>query len=278
MSFGYLYLTTLVVLAIEIVMGRYRGLFTSENVKCTIGSIAGNAVTRPLATLIIATVVGFSLPAYQGALSGASMYIALPVLFVITEFAFYWVHRWAHEGKGKRLDWLWKLHRTHHSGKYMNVMVTARINVFWPFVVPTPWVLGVATYLGLEQAAALTLTIIYGWNLITHANFRWDDAVRRHRLAGTVFRVMERIVVSPGIHHTHHGYGRDGGNFRNYVVTLSLLDWVFGTLHIPEGRPWKYGMPGPQPHWAEDVFYPIVRPRKGKTAGLPSYKRTAESN
>jgi sterol desaturase/sphingolipid hydroxylase (fatty acid hydroxylase superfamily) len=158
----------------------------------------------------------------------------------------------------------------------MNVVVTTRMNVFWPFVVPTPWVLGVATYLGMEKGAALTLMTIYGWNLITHANFRWDDVVRRQRFIGPVFRMMEHIVVSPGIHHTHHGYGRDGGNFRNYAVTLSILDWMFGTLHIPQGRPWKYGVPGPQPHWAEDVFFPIVRPTKGKAAVMPADKHLAD--
>jgi sterol desaturase/sphingolipid hydroxylase (fatty acid hydroxylase superfamily) len=278
MDLGYLYLATLVVLALEVVCGRYRGLLTSENVKSTLGSILGNAVTRPIAAIIIAAAIGFALPAQQGALATTPLYIAFPVVFVIAEFVFYWVHRWSHEGKGHRLDWLWKLHRTHHSGKFMNVVVTTRMNVFWPFVVPTPWVLGVATYLGMEQGAALTLMTIYGWNLITHANFRWDDGVRRHRFVGPVFRMMEHIVVSPGIHHTHHGYGRDGGNFRNYAVTLSILDWMFGTLHIPQGRPWKYGVPGPQPHWAEDVFFPIVRPSKRKAAALPADEHLADHN
>jgi sterol desaturase/sphingolipid hydroxylase (fatty acid hydroxylase superfamily) len=276
MDLGYLYLATFVVLALEVVCGRYRGLLTSENVKSTLGSILGNAVTRPIAAIIIAAAIGFALPTHQGALATTPLYIAFPVVFVIAEFAFYWVHRWSHEGKGHRLDWLWKLHRTHHSGKFMNVVVTTRMNVFWPFVVPTPWVLGVATYLGMEQGAALTLMTIYGWNLITHANFRWDDVVRRQRFIGPVFRMMEHIVVSPGIHHTHHGYGRDGGNFRNYAVTLSILDWMFGTLHIPHGRPWKYGVPGPQPHWAEDVFFPIVRPAKGKAAVMPADKHMAD--
>lgn len=270
MNLGYLYLATLVVLALEVIMGRYRGLLTSDNVKSTLASIIGNGITRLLATIVIAYAVGSILPAYQGALSETPLYIAFPAVFVLCEFCFYWVHRWSHEAKGKRHDWLWKLHRTHHSGKYLNVIVTLRQNIFWPFVVPTPWVLGISTFLGLEQGAALALTTIYGWNLITHADFRWDDVIRRQPRVGPVFRAIEHVLVSPGIHHTHHGYGRDGGNFRNYAVTLSLFDWVFGTLHIPEGRPWKYGVPGPQPYWAEDVFFPIVRPRKEQPIAVAS--------
>lgn len=262
MTLGYLYLATLVVLALEVVMGRYRGLLTSENVKSTLSSIVGNLITRLLSTILIATLVGILLPEFQGALADTPLYVAYPAVFILCEFCFYWVHRWSHEAKGKRHDWFWKLHRTHHSGKYINVIVTMRQNIFWPFVVPTPWVLGIATFLGLEQGAALSLITIYGWNLITHADFRWDDVLRRQPGIGPVFRALEHVLVSPGIHHTHHGYGRDGANYRNYAVTLSLFDWIFGTLHIPEGRPWKYGVPGPQPHWAEDVFFPIVQQRK----------------
>ena len=275
MTLGYLYLATLVVLALEVAMGRYSGLLTSENVKSTLSSIVGNLITRLLSTILIAYLVGFALPEYQGALADTSLFLAYPAIFVTCEFCFYWVHRWSHEAKGKRHDWLWKLHRTHHSGKYINVIVTLRQNVFWPFVVPTPWVLGISTFLGLEQGAALTLITIYGWNLITHADFRWDDVVRRHPHVGPVFRALEHVFVSPGIHHTHHGYGRDGANYRNYAVTLSLLDWLFGTLHIPQGRPWKYGVPGPQPHWAEDVFFPIVRPRKSEQLSPESSQPSA---
>jgi len=53
--------------------------------------------------------------------------------------------------------------------------------------------------------------------------------------------------------------GKDGASYRNYAVTFAFLDWLFGTLHIPSGRPWRYGIPGAQPHWAEEVFYPLVR-------------------
>ncbi len=262
MTLAYLYLATLMVLALEIVMGRYRGLMTRTNVLSSVASIIGNNITRPLSAIIIALAVGFLLPAYKGALSDVAWYISFPIIFVIAEFCFYWVHRWAHEAKDKPHDWLWKLHRTHHSGKFMNVIVTMRQNIFWPFIVPTGWVLGIATYLGMAQGAALALFTIYGWNLITHADFRWDDVIRRQPYVGKVFRALEHVVVSPGIHHTHHGYGKDGAAYRNYAVTLSLFDWMFGTLHIPKGRPWKYGVPGPQPHWAEDVFFPVIPPSR----------------
>lgn len=262
----YLYLATLVVILIEFAAGRYRGIINRTSVFSTLASIMANVVSRPAVAILVAAGVSWVVPAHKGALSHIPLYISYPVVFVTMEFCFYWVHRWSHEAKGGKHNWFWNLHRTHHSGKYINVFVTVRQNAFWSFVVPTPWVLGIATYLGMGEAAALSLFTVYGWNLITHADFRWDDVVRRQLRVGPIFKALEHVLVSPGIHHSHHGYGRDGGNFRNYAVTLSVFDWMFGTLHIPEGRPWRYGVPGPEPYWAEDVFYPIVRNRSTKVA------------
>lgn len=255
----YLYAATLAILLAEIIFGRHKGIYTRADWLTTIGCVAGSAITRPVATLLIGTLASLILPQQRNVLAGTNPVLAFVVVFTLTEFAFYWAHRWAHEAKGKRHDWFWKLHRTHHSGKYMNVGVTVRINPFWSLVVTTPWVLGFATYLGLQQAAGLTILVIYGWNLVTHAHFRWDDPIRRHRRFGRPFRALEHILVSPGMHHSHHGYGKDGGNFRNYAVTLALFDWIFGTLHIPNGRPWKYGVPGPNAHWSEEAFFPLIK-------------------
>ncbi|MBG6116409.1 MULTISPECIES: sterol desaturase family protein [unclassified Sphingobium] len=272
---SYLYAATALILVIEIIAGRHRGIYDRSTWFVTLGCLVGAAISRPLSAALIATVTALLLPAYQGGLSGIALLPAFLGVFTLTEFAFYWAHRWSHESKGKRHEWFWKLHRTHHSGKFMNVGVTIRVNSFWAFVVPTPWVLGIATYLGLGQAAGLTILVIYGWNLITHAHFRWDDPIRRHRIFGKPFRALEHLLVSPGMHHSHHGYGKDGGNFRNYAVTLSALDWMFGTLHIPEGRPWKYGVPGPNAHWAEEAFYPIVG--RGTRTDAPKFRKNSTS-
>lgn len=255
----YLYAATVVVLLLEIAFGRHRGLYDRHTWLVTLGCIAAAAISRPLAALLIATLLAWLIPGGRDALAGAPLLPSFLAVFVLSEFCFYWGHRLAHEAKDGPHDWFWKLHRTHHSAPFINVGVTIRINAFWSFVVPTSWVIGTATYLGLGEAAGLSLATVYGWNLITHSHFRWDDAVRRNRLAGPLFRALEHVLISPGMHHSHHGYGRDGGNFRNYAVTLAVFDWMFGTLHIPQGRPWRYGIPGARAHWLEEVLYPLVR-------------------
>ncbi|WP_336971919.1 sterol desaturase family protein [Sphingobium aromaticiconvertens] len=259
--YGPILTVTVLILLLEIAMGRHRGIYRkSDALVIGLAAILNPLVTRSLAGMVIAAAARTVAPQGQGAWAHFPLLPSYLLLLLLVEFAFYWVHRWAHEGQRKpALRWLWKIHRTHHAGKYMNVLVTLRINLFWSFVVPTSWLTGFAIYLGQGAAAALVILTIYGWNLVTHSHFRWDDAIRRHPRFGWAFRAGEHVLISPGMHHTHHGFGKDGASYRNYAVTFAFLDWMFGTLHIPTGRPWRYGLPGPQPHWAEEVFYPLIR-------------------
>lgn len=255
----YLYSAAAVILALEIIAGRHKNIYRKDDVLIVIGCQLVSFVTRPAAALLVAASIGLISDTYANTLYGTSIWLAFPILLAITEFAFYWVHRWAHEAKVWSWDVLWKLHRTHHSAPFMNVGLFVRMHPLWYFVAPQGMVLGLATYLGLGQAAALVLATYFGWNLVTHSNFRWDDSIRRMPVIGTIFYALEHVIVSPGIHHTHHGYGKDGGNYRNFATVLSIWDWVFGTLHIPAGRPQKYGIPGGgRATWSEQVFYPVV--------------------
>jgi len=255
-------------LLVELVAGRAREMLGRRELTLnTLTAVVNAGVMRPLNAMLIAYLLKLLAPGHAGALAHVPVWIGFPVTLVVVEFCFYWVHRWAHLGQSRpQLNWLWRLHHTHHSADYMSVVLTLRQNIFWSFVVPTSLLLGLATYWGQGPAAMLTIMTIYGWNLITHWNFRWDDKLRRTPLVGRGLWWVEHVLVSPGIHHTHHGYGRDGAMYRNFAVTLSALDWAFGTLHIPKGRPARYGVPGEKLRVVEDVFYPLaprrqVRPR-----------------
>lgn len=258
--FLWVYVGTAVLLGLEFLAGRHKNAYSRQDIALMVGSLLlGRQMIAPLASAGVALIYAAVLPWERGALAGTSFWIAFPVLLLTSEFVFYWVHRWAHENRAGKRQILWKLHRTHHSGRHMNVALQARVNLFWFLIFPTAWTIGLALYLGLTEAAIAVVLVTVAWNTVTHSSFRWDDAVRAHRLAGPVFRGLEHVFVSPGIHHTHHGYGRDGAGYRNFGTVLSLWDWAFGTLHIPNGRPWRYGNPGATAHWLEELFYPLVR-------------------
>lgn len=253
-------------LVAEVLAGRHRGIYSAQDWKVNICSfLIGGGLVRPMVGVLVALVLATLFPVWKNALVDVPFFAAFLGVSLLAEFLFYWVHRLAHEGAGKhpRLAGLWKFHRTHHSGKYMNVLTTFRQNLGWLAVQPETWVAGFAIYLGMGAAAGAAMGVRLIWNLLTHWNFRWDDAIRAHRVFGPGMRAVEHVLITPGLHHTHHGYGRDGASYRNYGTVFSLFDTLFGTLHIPDGRPAKYGLPGPQAHWAEEVFYPLYR-RRGK--------------
>lgn len=255
----WLLAATLAIIAAELVAGRHKGIYTRHDHLVNGFTFAiGMAVTRPLVSLLIAAGLSVLGPAHRGLFAQVPWWQALLMIVIAGEFLCYWVHRLAHRAKAsRRFDWLWKLHRTHHSARYVNVLLIYRVNIFWPFVMPMGWVTGFAIYAGQPAAAAAAIFLFSLWGLVTHSHFRWDDALRGHRFAGPLFRAAEHVIVSPGLHHSHHGYGRDGTAYRNFGIVLSLFDWLFGTLHIPQGRPFRYGLPGDRPHWREEVFFPL---------------------
>jgi sterol desaturase/sphingolipid hydroxylase (fatty acid hydroxylase superfamily) len=253
-------LGAVIVLLAEVAMGRHKGVYNrkGEFRLLALNMALGRFLIGPAMAVIIAAIWAMLLPRYRGTLADTPLWLALPSVMLFCEFFFYWVHRCAHEGIKNR-SLLWMVHRTHHSATYMNVSVWMRLNVFWYMIIPNAWTMGLVIYLGLGEAAGLVILLIAVWNIVTHSDFRWDDAVRRHRWVGPLFRAAEHVIVSPGIHHTHHGFGKDGASYRNFGVMLSIWDWLFGTLHIPEGRPYRYGIPGHNAHWLEELAYPLVR-------------------
>lgn len=249
---------TLVIFVAEVVAGRHRGVYSRNDWFVNALCIFVWALIRPLGAALIAMFIAWLLPNGKGALKDVPFWPALLVIILVAEFMNYWVHRWSHTLKGsKAFDWLWRMHRTHHTAKYVNVLLNFRISLFWVFVAGLTWTMSLAMYLGQTKAAGAAIIIFSFWGIFTHSDFRWDDAVRRKKIVGPLFRGLEHIFVSPGIHHSHHGYGKDGGNYRNFGIFLSIFDWVFGTLHIPTGRPFRYGLPGHAPHWADDAFSPF---------------------
>lgn len=263
----YVILATLVILALEGLTGHLKGAKKRDFGLTALCFLTNSAITRPMAGLGIAAIVTAGLPAFAGAWSGMPLWQSFALNFLLMEFGFYWMHRWAHQGQrtASRLSWLWKIHRTHHSADHLNVSVTMRQNIFWAFVVPNTWVVALAVYLGAGSGAALALLVIYGWNLLTHTHWRWDEAL----LHAPAFRAFEHIIITPSMHHSHHGYGKDGKMYCNYAVMFAAYDWMFGTLHLPAGRPSRYGVPGERPHWAEEVFFPLsaAMPKIGKPSG-----------
>ncbi|NGY06742.1 sterol desaturase family protein [Solimonas terrae] len=144
---------------------------------------------------------------------------AIVVAVIALDAAMYWQHRCMHGP-----DWLWRLHRVHHSDLEFDVTTALR---FHPaeLLAAWTWKLAAIVLLGASPLAVLvfeTLTGIY--SLFIHSNLhlpeRWD-------------RRLRMLLVTPDLHRVHHSVRIDEGN-RNFGTILTLWDRVFAS-HC--GRP-----------------------------------------
>lgn len=246
-----------IILVIELAQGRHRGVHRIQDGFLIASSLIGSFAVRPVMAVLCAFVIGLAVPWWQGALAAVPLLPSYLALLIAAEFGQYWVHRWAHDSQRHPL--LHGMHRTHHSAPYVNVTLLYRSNLFWGFVHPYGWLAALAIYLGQPEAAALFFLTIFLWNALTHSDWRWDDVVITRVPGGRrLIAALELVVVTPRIHHVHHGYGRDGKAYRNFNTMLTVFDRLFGTLHIPAGRPWRYGLPGGEHHWVRQMLFPLV--------------------
>jgi len=259
MSSTYAWLAALYlgIFLIEFVKGYHKGIHRSGDLLLIASFLMGSAMLRPVMAFATAWVIGLALPAYHNSLADMPFALAVVMVFLVAEFFQYVIHRAAHNPKRHKL--LYGMHRTHHSAPFVNITIIYRTNVFWQFVHSYTWTMAVGVYLGLAGPVAVFFVIMMAWNALTHSDWRWDDAVIQSVSWGERFiRGLEWIVITPRMHHTHHGYGKDGRTYNNFCTVLSLYDRIFGTLHTPQGRPYRYGLPGGDYHWLRQSLFPLL--------------------
>ena len=163
----------------------------------------------------------------------------LPLVLLVADLAFYWVHRAAH-----RFPVFWRLHRLHHSSEHMDWLASERLHLA-EIVIVRALVLAPLTLLGFSQPAIL----IY----VTFASFH---AVFIHANFGPSLRWIEPLLMTPRLHHLHHAVDPDAID-KNFAVHLPILDRLFGTLFAPRSRwPERTGVVGfqaPGGYWGQQA-------------------------
>ena len=195
-----------------------------------------------------------ALPLWQRALAG----------LLVSELGFYRGHRWMH-----RIPFLWRFHSIHHSAEQIYFLTSSRAhpidNVFIRLCGFMPvYLLGIATPLTQEggTVAALLVLVLTMWGFFIHSNLRWQ------------LGPLEWIVATPHFHHWHHPLGEQRD--RNYASMLPLMDWIFGTYHLPRNRwPSAYGIEATLPRsLAGQLMYPIIpAPHKARLSEPPAANR-----
>lgn len=220
------------------------------------GLLAQTALSGPVLGAVTGWLLLTLLPGSAGQWSQWPFWPAFFLFLLLEDFLHYWLHRYAHEWR-----WLWKLHRTHHSGTAMNVSLVFRYNVFWTLLLPQAWLSALLVYMGLPEVFLAVTTVTFTANLITHCSARWDLwLLHRFPALRPLWLAVARVITTPDTHHAHHGMGRNANSRGNYAVTFFLWDTLFGTARIPLLEQTAIGLPhSGRLHWAEELFWPLVR-------------------
>jgi sterol desaturase/sphingolipid hydroxylase (fatty acid hydroxylase superfamily) len=170
-------------------------------------------------------------------LSGVQAWIgALPFLLqfgaimILTDLMQYAVHRAFH-----RVPWLWGFHAIHHSARRMDWMASARMHFLEIIALRGATAIPMVVLGFGADAMVGYIFVVYLYSTFVHANLGWR------------FGSLEKVLVTPRFHHWHHGLEREAVDV-NFAVHFPLIDRLFGTHHLPEGRwPSGYGIPAPVP-------------------------------
>jgi len=160
----------------------------------------------------------------HGPLSELPLWAQVCIFLVASDFLLYWIHRGFHGVH------LWKYHAVHHSSEDLEWISAARfhpVNIFLGTVAVDVTLL----LAGISPEVMVVVgpfTIAY--SAFVHANLDWT------------FGPFKYLLASPVFHRWHHTAADEGGS-KNFASTFPVLDWMFGTFHMPENElPQRFGI------------------------------------
>jgi sterol desaturase/sphingolipid hydroxylase (fatty acid hydroxylase superfamily) len=160
----------------------------------------------------------------HGPLAALPLPVQMIIFLVGEDIIMYWSHRWFH---GRTM---WKYHAVHHSTEELEWISAARfhpVNLFLGSIAAdvTMLVIGVSPNVLIVLGP---LTIAH--SAFVHANLDWRLGPFKYVIAGPVF-------------HRWHHTAADRGGEKNFAATFPILDVIFGTFYMPEGKlPDHYGI------------------------------------
>jgi alkylglycerol monooxygenase len=147
------------------------------------------------------------------------------LLFLLTDFVWYWYHRLAHE-----VNLLWMAHVVHHQSEDFNYTASARITIFQAFARTGFW--SILPLIGFPASMITSLLLVHGvYPFFIHT-----------RLVGKL-GFLEYIFVTPSHHRVHHASNEKYLD-KNYGDVLIIWDKLFGTFQKEKEEP-TYGLTKP---------------------------------
>ena len=154
-----------------------------------------------------------------------SSWLTWIILFVVTDFIWYWYHRLAHE-----INLFWAAHIVHHQSEDFNYTTSTRITMFQAGIRGSFW--AILPILGCSPEMITIFLMVHGaYPFFTHTQ--------------TIGKLgwLEYFMVTPSHHRVHHASNAEYLD-KNYGDILIIWDRLFGTFAKEEAAP-VYGLTKP---------------------------------
>lgn len=181
------------------------------------------------ATVVLKTLANRAwLPQVVG-IAGLPWWTQAALAVLLSDLAWYWLHRHSHEGQGALGRWLWQVHALHHRPEQVYVFMHVVGHPLNGVLVRTLLMLP-GLVLGMSVEAVFAASVLTGFQgLVSHFNVD----IR----AG----LLNRLLVGTELHRFHHNATPDEG--KNYGAVVSLWDQLFGTwVYRPGQAPATLGL------------------------------------
>jgi sterol desaturase/sphingolipid hydroxylase (fatty acid hydroxylase superfamily) len=205
--------------------------------------LANGIVVRIGLILLVAAVLNWWGPVEpHGFVARQPLWLQVVAAYVVADAGIYAAHRSFHA-----IPWLWRFHSVHHSIEELDWLATHRVHAADQII------LAASAYLPLfllgfsGEAIGLHALIYTGQSYLVHSNVRLPIGPLRH------------VFATPRFHHWHHANHVEAWD-RNFAPSLTWLDRVFGTLHLPDAVPTRFGTDDPvPPDYLRQFAWPFVR-------------------
>jgi sterol desaturase/sphingolipid hydroxylase (fatty acid hydroxylase superfamily) len=180
----------------------------------------------------IAGLTGIFGPGAQGAPASYPVAALATITFVVAFDLGYWFNHWLLH----RFAFLWEFHKVHHSAEVLNPFTAFRshpvedLMAFNMISLATGTSYGVLVYVfgaGAQEFSLLQMNIVMLVYYLTIFHLRHTHVWLPVRGA------LAYVIQSPAHHQIHHSIEAQHVG-KNLGFSLSLWDWIFGTLFIPE--------------------------------------------
>ena len=152
--------------------------------------------------------------------------VVTALVFLALEFAYWLDHYLSH-----KLPLLWEFHKVHHTAEVLTPLTVYRVHPLDTIVYYNmkSVVAGFAYFAAIFALDCEPITTMESTVIVV---YMWLYGHLQHSQLWITFGWFGKFVFSPAHHQIHHSKARIHHN-TNFGMSLTLFDWLFGTLHRP---------------------------------------------